>query len=65
MWNVRQSKRIMMYTVEVGRYKGSYKLRYRFSNENQAIMYFNAINIGNGYKKRLLKNGKIIARYIS
>jgi hypothetical protein len=43
------------FLVQVGRYsKGAYKTRYSFiGNLAQAVYYFNAINIGNGYKKRL------------
>jgi len=54
-----------MYTVEVGRYRNSYKIRWRFEKENQAILMYRAVNIGYGYKKRLRLNGKTIARYIS
>ena len=53
------------FLIQVGRYKGAYKTRHVLKGENQAILWFNAINIGNGYKKRLLKNGKVIARVIS
>ena len=43
------------FLVQVGRYSGSYRTRYSFKgNLAQAVRYFNAINIGNGYKKRLL-----------
>jgi hypothetical protein len=43
------------FLVQVGRLsKGAYKTRYRFvGNLNQAVAYYNGINIGNGYKKRL------------
>ena len=43
------------FLVQVGRGKGSYKTRYSFKgNLAQAVMHYNGINIGNGYKKRLL-----------
>lgn len=44
------------FLVQVGRYsKGSYKTRYSFRGDlAAAVFYFNCINIGNGYKKRLL-----------
>lgn len=44
------------FLVQMGRYaKGSYKTKYRFTgNLEQAVMYYKGINIGNGYKKRLL-----------
>jgi hypothetical protein len=43
------------FLVQVGRYsKGAYRTRYRFMGKlGQAVAYYNAINIGNGYKKRL------------
>lgn len=41
------------WVVEVGKGRGSYKPRYRFGGPAQAVEYFNGINIGNGYKKRL------------
>jgi len=43
------------FLVQVGRYKGSYKTRHRFvGNLGQAVLWFNGINVGSGYKKRLL-----------
>ncbi len=41
--------------VQIGKgEKGSYKTKYSFKgNLAQAVLYYNAINIGNGYKKRL------------
>lgn len=44
------------FLVQVGHgSKGAYKTRYRLVGRlNQAVMYYNGINIGNGYKKRLL-----------
>lgn len=44
------------FIVQVGKGpKGSYKTRYTFKgNLAQAVFYYNCINIGNGYKKRLL-----------
>jgi hypothetical protein len=43
------------FLVQVGKGKGTYKTRYSFKgNIAQAVFYFNSINIGNGYKKRLL-----------
>lgn len=45
-----------VFLVQVGKGpKGSYKTSYKFTgNLAKAVMYYNAINIGNGYKKRLL-----------
>ena len=57
------------FQVQVGRYSGSYKPRYSFTgNLAQAVFYYNAINIGNGYKKRLLMVGAtkpVLARQFS
>lgn len=43
------------FLVQVGHgRKGGYRTKYRFTgNLAQAVMYYNAINIGRGYKKRL------------
>ena len=44
-----------LFLVQVGKGKSSYGTRYVFTgNLQQAVMYYNGINIGNGYKKRLL-----------
>ena len=50
---VRENTEIL---VQVGKGpKGSYKTRYSFrGNLGQAFFYYDAINIGLGYKKRLL-----------
>ena len=43
------------FLVQVGRGKGGYATRYSFTgNLHQAVMHYNAINIGRGYKKRLV-----------
>jgi len=56
-----------MYEVQVGRRKGSYATRYTLETHEQAAFYYRGLNIGNGYKKRLVdvRARKIIARYIS
>jgi hypothetical protein len=57
------------FLVEIGRHQGSYATRYAFTgNLAQAVLYFNAINIGNGYKKRLRApsfNKPVLARAYS
>ena len=57
------------FLVQVGRYSGKYKTRYSFRGDlAQAVRYFNCINIGNGYKKRLLMpsaNKPVLARQFS
>ena len=41
--------------VEVGKgSKGKYDSRYTLDNPQQSMAYYNGINIGNGYKKRLV-----------
>lgn len=47
------------------RRKGIYVNRITTSNEVQAHLVYNAINIGNGYRKRLCLNGKTIKHYFS
>jgi hypothetical protein len=56
-----------VFCVQVGKgSKGSYKTRYSFTGElERAVLYFNAINIGNGYKKRLTMAGKVLGRVSS
>jgi hypothetical protein len=55
--------------VEVGRGHGVYHIKQVFTgNLAQAVSYFNAINIGRGYKKRLRApsfNKPILARAFS
>ena len=55
--------------VEVGKGNRAYKTRYKITgNLTQAVMYYNGINIGNGYKKRLrcpAMNKPILARQFS
>lgn len=42
------------FLVQVGRYNSAYKTRYAFTgNIHQAVAYYRALNVGNGYKKRL------------
>jgi hypothetical protein len=57
------------FLVEVGRYRAAYKPRYRFVGDiHKAVKYYQALNIGNGYKKRLVApsfNKPVLARYIS
>lgn len=45
-----------VFLIQLGKgSKGSYKtIRSFVGNLGQAIMHYNALNIGNGYKKRLL-----------
>lgn len=54
-----------MYTVEIGRYDGAYKVRWSFDNWNQAALYFNGLNVWYGYKKRIRYNGQTLARVLT
>lgn len=59
-----------VFAVQVGRYaKGAYFNRYSIQGDlARAVSYYNAINIGNGYKKRLLMvgaNKPVLARQFS
>ena len=56
--------------LQLGKGKSSYKTKYQFNAAefDRAVFHYNAINIGNGYKKRLLCrtiNKPILARSIS
>ena len=57
------------FLVEVGHNRGAYRTRYAFKgNLAQAVSYFNAVNIGHGYKKRLRApsfNKPVLARAFS
>lgn len=55
------------FKVQVGRYqKGSYESYYHVLGDlNQAVLLFNGINIGRGYKKRLVMGDKVLARCVS
>lgn len=47
-----------VFMVQVGKNKSSYKTKYSFKGDiRQAAFYYESINIGNGYKKRLLMSG--------
>jgi len=56
-----------VFIVQIGRFKkGSYKNRYNIKGDlTQAVLLYNSINIGNGYKKRLIApslNKTLLAR---
>jgi hypothetical protein len=43
------------FLVQLGKGKGSYKTKWSFKGKlSQAVSYYNGINVGLGYKKRLL-----------
>jgi hypothetical protein len=46
----------VIWRVQIGRYtKGCYQTKYSMESAAQAIRYYHAVNIGRGYKKRLIK----------
>ena len=52
--------------VQLGRGKSEYRTRYTIKGSlGEAVFYYRAINIGNGYKKRLLMNDRTLARTTS
>jgi len=43
------------FLVQIGKGRGGYRTKYRIvGNLRQAVMYYQGLNIGHGYKKRLL-----------
>ena len=59
-----------VFLVQVGRGdKGRYTTRYSVTGDlSQAVLYYNGLNIGNGYKKRLIApsfNKPLLARVAS
>lgn len=53
------------YTVEIGKDRGSYKVRYRFTNLHQAVMMYEGLLVTSGLKKRLRRNGCTLMRELS
>jgi len=57
------------FLVQVGKGSGAYKTRYRFVGTLMAAVWsYRAINVGNGYKKRLIApsfNKPLLARQFS
>lgn len=44
-----------VFEVQIGKGKGKYSTRYRFTGDiKEALFWYAGINIGNGYKKRLV-----------
>jgi len=51
-----------LFYVQIGRYKSSYKTRYTVKGSlGRAVFYYTCMNVGNGYKKRLLMNDETLA----
>ncbi|NDB82192.1 MAG: hypothetical protein EB127_05540 [Alphaproteobacteria bacterium] len=55
------------YLVQVGKNKSKYHTRYTFTDFKKAVFYYQCINVGYGYKKRLVDqtNQKTLARCFS
>ena len=53
--------------VQVGKgQRGAYRTKYAITGDlRQAMMYYRGINIGNGYKKRLVLNDETLAKQYS
>ena len=56
---------LMAYAVQIGRGRGAYKTRWVFNNAAQAELYYRCLNIGRGYKKRLLEGNRVVVRAFS
>lgn len=56
--------------VQIGKNSSAYKTKWRFPAEQfgRAVLYYSGLNIGNGYKKRLVcqsLNKPVLARQFS
>ncbi len=62
-----QYTELTVFKIQVGKGpKGSYEPRYTFTgNFSQAWIHYSGINVGNGYKKRLLMDGQFLCRQFS
>ena len=58
-----------LFLIQVGKNKSTYKTQYTIKGDlQQALIYYNGINLGNGYKKRLVNyslNKPVLARQFS
>jgi hypothetical protein len=51
-----------IFEVQTGKDKGRYQTKHKFTGSLvAATLWFNSTNVGNGYKKRLLMDGKTLA----
>lgn len=54
------------FTVEIGKNKSKYSFRYTFTGDyHRAVFYYDSINLGKGYKKRLRVDGKTLVKAFS
>lgn len=58
-----------IWLVQVGKGKGSYQTRYVFKStdlhDSRAWLYYTSINTHSGGKKRLVRDGEVVTRFIS
>jgi len=56
-----------MYLVQIGKNKSKYHTRYVFEDIKTALFYYAGVNVGYGYKKRLVEKTtkQVLARCFS
>lgn len=54
-----------MWEVQTGKGKGKYAPRYSFDNALEAWYWYRGLNTHSGHKKRLLHDGRVVARCLS
>jgi hypothetical protein len=54
-----------LYKIQIGSGKEGYKTAYTFMRRSFALKVYHSIQVSEGQKKRLLEDGKIIARHIT
>ncbi len=54
---------MIFYKVQTRKQGRRYETRLSTTNASQAELVYRGYNIGNGFAKRLLRNGKTIAQY--
>lgn len=50
------------YEVQVAKQGGTYKTKLATNKKGQALMHYEGWNVGKGYRKRILLNGKTVQR---
>ena len=55
----------MNYRIQTARANGKYTTRLATSNAAQAMTYYAGIMVHSGHRKRLVANGKVIAREVT
>ena len=54
----------MPYKIQVGKCNGKYTTRMTTDNKAQAGIHYQGLNVGRGYKKRLLYGKKVLHRVL-